>query len=442
MEVRLLGPVEIVEGDRVIRVTAAKQRALLALLALQAGRVVPLETLVDRLWERPPASAAHAVGVYVSELRRQLGTRDLLRSRRPGYLIDLPVEAVDALSFERQYRTALASLHEGDLPRAVSELRKALALWGGPALADAREGALQMEAERLDEARLTAYEACLDAELQLGRIDTVLVEAERLFAEHPLRPQLVGTVMLARLGAGREADALAAYQEHRRRLDTELGLAPQASLRKLESAILKGDVSAPVRAARTPPASLPVQPTVFVGRKRELGELKGLLARGDVRLLTLTGPGGVGKTRLALQVAAEVAPSFEDGAAFVPLAPVRDPELVIVALAEALGVREQSGTDLASTVAVSLAARQLLLVLDNFEQVSAAAGEIASLLAGAPGVRVLVTSRMFLGVRGEQLYDLSPLALPSPSDDLQAIVGSDAVRLFERRGQAVDPEFA
>ncbi len=441
MEVRLLGPVELVEGDRVVRITAAKQRALLSLLALQAGRVVPVESIVERLWDQPPLTAVHAVGVYVSELRRRLPSRETLRSRKPGYLIDLPVEAVDALRFERLYRKALASLRAGELPTAVAELRDALALWAGPALADAREGSLRMEAERLDESRLAAYEACLDAELRLGRLDTVLVDAERLLAEHPLRPQLVRTVMLARFGLGRQAAALAAYHDHRRRLDSELGLAPDASLRALDTAILRGEMTAPPRAMRPIPKPLPVQPTTFVGREREVIEVGKLLAREDVRLLTLTGPGGVGKTRLALQVAASAADRVEDGVFFVSLAPVRDPELAVASLAETLGVREQAGKTLTATVARHLADRELLLVLDNFEQVSTAASEVATLLAAAPRLRVLVTSRTVLGLRGEHLYDLPPLGVPSLSDGLEAILNSDAVRLFERRAQAVDPKF-
>ncbi|HEV2591700.1 MAG TPA: BTAD domain-containing putative transcriptional regulator [Gaiellaceae bacterium] len=441
MEVRLLGPVELVEGDEVVRITAAKQRALLAVLALQPGRVVPLETIIERLWDEPPPSAAHAVGVYVSELRRQLPSRELLRSRRPGYLVDLPAEAVDALRFERLYRGALESLRRGNLASAVSMLRDALALWGGPAIADARSGPLQREAERLDESRLVAYETCLDAELQLGQVDAVLVDAESLLAKHPLRPQLVRTVMLARLATGRQASALAAYREHQRRLSAELGLAPEESLRALETAILRGELTAPSAAVLSPSAPLPAQLTIFVGRQRELREVERLVTREEVRLLTLTGPGGVGKTRLALQVAAAIADRLEDGVCFVALAAVRDAELAIALIAEKLGVREQTGTTLTVSVADHLAERELLLVLDNFEQVSAAASEVATLLAAAPRLRVLVTSRKVLGLRGEQLYDLPPLSVPSPSDGPEAILNSDAVRLFERRAQAIDPEF-
>lgn len=441
MEVRLLGHVELVDGDRVIRITAAKQRALLAILALRAGRVVSRETIIDHLWEQPPPSAAHAVGVYISELRRRFRPLDALRSRKPGYLIELPVEAVDALRFERLYEAALASLHTGERADAVVRLREALGLWTGPALADAREGSLRIEAERLDESRLTAHEACLEAELQLGRLDTVLVDAERLLAEHPLRPQLVRIVMLARFGAGRQAAALDAYRDHRRRLDAELGLAPDASLRELETAIIRGEVAPSPRLRRPLRKALPLQPTAFVGRARELNEVESLLGREDVRLLTLTGPGGVGKTRLALQVAASLADRVEDGATFVPLAALRDPWLVVASIAESLGIREQSGTTLTATVAAHLADRELLLVLDNFEQVSSAAGEVATLLAAAPRLRILVTSRTLLGLRGEQLYDVSPLGVPSQSDGLEAILGSDAVRLFERRARAADPEF-
>jgi DNA-binding SARP family transcriptional activator/DNA-binding CsgD family transcriptional regulator len=312
VELRLLGPVEVLDGGRAVAITASKQRAVLALLALQAGRVVPLDALVDRLWEDPPASASHAVRVYVSALRRGLPSGERLLQRHRGYLLDVAPEAVDAFRFERLARDARSALAAGAARHAVSQLQQALALWRGPALADAREGSLRLEAARLDEARLVAHEAYLEAQLRLGELDSVLTDVDRLLAEHPLRSQFVRTIMLARYRAGRQADALAAYRDYRLRLDAELGLAPDASLRELEAAILRDEVEpAPAgpasaggdaeRAALAIPAE-PPEPRLPVpaplGRDNEHEAVVAFLdavAEGPAALV-ISGEAGIGKT--------------------------------------------------------------------------------------------------------------------------------------------------
>ena len=189
MEVRLLGPVEVADDDRVVTIPARKQRALIAALALEAGRVVSTDRLVERLWEAPPASAAHAIQVYVSALRRKLGDGARLRRQAPGYVLDVPRDCVDALRFEGLVREGTRSLAADDPARAAPLLRVALALWRGPALADVLEAGLLLEAGRLDERRLEACEAWLDAELRLGGVDTVAEET--LFTVGPILTGLV-----------------------------------------------------------------------------------------------------------------------------------------------------------------------------------------------------------------------------------------------------------
>ncbi len=188
--------------------------------------------------------------------------------------------------------------------------------------------------------------------------------------------------------------------------------------------------------------ALPAPLTSFIGREREVAVVKALLLRDEVRLVTLTGPGGVGKTRLALQVAADAADAFPDGVAFVPLAAIREPDLVAPALAQALGVREAGGRPLTESLSASLRDRRMLLVLDNFEQVAEAAPLLTDLLRACPQLTVLVTSRGVLRVSGEHVVRVPPLALPDPAAPAGELGRAEAVRLFAERATAADAGFA
>jgi predicted ATPase/DNA-binding SARP family transcriptional activator len=437
VEVRLLGPVEIAEGDRTVTIAARKQRALLAALALQAGRVAPIEALVDRLWEVPPASAPHAIQVYASALRSKLPDGAKLRQRDPGYVLDIPRDSVDALRFEGLVRDGTRALGAGDAARAVTLLRVALALWRGPALADATDGSLHLEAERLEERRLEACEAWLDAELQTGGIDTAAAEAERLLADHPLRERLVRLVMLAHYGAGRQVEALDAFRAYRARLDEELGLLPSGELRDLEAAILRHDV-----APSTPsPLAEPRRATGgrLIGRTRELTEIASRLVDARGAFVTLAGPGGIGKTTLALAVADELGGAYSGGAIVVRLAEIDDPVLVMPTVATLVGAAP-SDENPGDGIAKRLETAPALVVLDNAEHLPEAAPAIAELAARSRTSAFLVTSRTPLHVASERLVRIAPLAVPGADADAADCLDApaDALLLERARERGID----
>jgi predicted ATPase/DNA-binding SARP family transcriptional activator len=436
-EFRVLGPLEVTRAGESVALGGLRQRALLALLLLSANEVVPRERIVDALWgERPPSTAQNAIQVGVHGLRGALG-RERLRTVGAGYVLDVGEEELDLRRFERLLEGARSA---GDPRTAGAALARALDLWRGPALADLRDAPFAAaEAERLEELRLQALEGRLGAELELGAGAELVPELTKLVAEHPYREVLHGRLMLALYRAGRQAEALEAYARARRLLVEELGVEPSPDLQELERRILRQDASlAPARAV--PATNLPTPPTPLVGRELELAAVTALLGREEVRLLTLTGSGGTGKTRLALAVAHDLVPAFRDGVWFVPLAPVADPALVEPTLAAALGLEESGADSLTGILREHLGVRRALVVLDNFEHVAAAAPLVAGLLAAAPGLKLLVTSRAPLRVSGEHDYPVPPLSLPVPgaTDPLE----SEAVALFVERARAVRPEFS
>src|SRR5581483_6641662 len=298
------------------------------------------------------------------------------------------------------------------------------------------------EAERLEELRLTALELRYDAELACGRHDAVVAELEALTAEHPYRERFLHQRVLALYRCGRQAEALEVYRDARRVLADELGLEPGPALQELERAILRQEPSleapaAPTRSTRP----LPVPATPLVGRRLELAAVAALFRDEGARLVTLTGTGGTGKTRLALAVAASLEPELRDGALFVSLAPVTDPELLVDTIAEALDVREGTTRSLAEGVTEHLRDRRMLLVLDNFEQLLAAAPFVADLLAAAPRLWILATSRAQLRLAAEREYPVPPFDTPDADVPFEALVKADALRLYAARAQAVEPAF-
>ena len=305
VEFRLLGPLEAAVDGVPVMLGPPQQRALLALLLLNANEVVSRDRIVDELWgERPPTTAGKLVQVYVSALRKQLDPgRDLLVTRSPGYVLRVEPDAVDLRRFERLLDEGRAALAAGSPVTASERFREALALWRGPALADlAFAPFAQAEIARLDELRLDGVCDRIEADLALGR-GGVVTELEALVAEHPLRERLRGQLMLALYRSGRQADALAAYQDARRALVDELGIEPGRELRALEQAILRQDPSLDVGPAaepeRTPAGS------GFVGRARELATLDAALddaLAGNGRLALVAGEPGIGKSRLAEEV--------------------------------------------------------------------------------------------------------------------------------------------
>ncbi len=428
MHIGLLGELELADNEgHEVAVAGAKLRALLAVLALHVGRVVPTEHLIEALWgEDPPAAVRNGLQGLVSKLRRVLGAPELVVMRGGGYALDLPPDAIDVGRFERAAVEGRALAASGDLDRAVDVLARADALWRGDPLADFGYDDFAVAAiTRLSESRLVLLEERLDLELRLGRHQRVIAQLEEIVAIHPLREGSRVLLMLALYRAGRQSDALRAAHEGRQRLVDDLGLEPGPELRRLESAILTHDPSLSLATPFSPVleggmASRPKIPsslTPLVGRASELRELQELFARQ--RFVTLVGPGGVGKTRLALEVGRAAAEGLTFGGCLVELAPIGDPAGVTAAIAAALGLPEPN------RLIEMIGERDLVLVLDNCEHVIVAAARVAeSLLGQCPGLRLLATSREGLRVGGETIWPVPPLR------------PEEAVRLFLARAQA------
>ncbi len=427
----LLGPLSVTLDGAPIALGGQKRRALLAVLLLDANHVVSRDRLIDALWgEDPPDTARNTIQVYVSQLRKLL-PEGVLETAAPGYRLVVEPEAVDLFEFMRLSEEGRTALGAGDAPGAADALEAALALWRGAPLADfAWEPFAQTEIVRLEELRLAALEDRIEADLSLGRHGQLIAELERLVAEHPLRERLRGQLMLALYRSGRQADALAVYQRARRTMVDELGIEPGESLRRLERSILAHDPSlnAP-QAGATSPRRVPTPPTPLLGRERELAALADLVRNEDTRLVTLTGTGGIGKTRLALELVRRLAPEFHNGSAVATIATLRDPALVTRAILEALEIPEV-GRDPEEELIRVLKDSELLLLVDNFEQVLPAARNIARLLEAAPALKLIVTSRAPLHVAAEREFPVPPLA------------EDEAAELFIARAQAANPDFA
>jgi predicted ATPase/DNA-binding SARP family transcriptional activator len=426
LEFRLLGPVEVSAAGRPLDLGGSKQRSVLALLLLRANELVPAERLIDHLWgESAPATAANTLQVHVSQLRKALGAPEALETQAGGYVLRVAADHLDLDRFERLVGEAR---REESAERRAAKLRQAGALWRGEPLADLRdEPWAQAEIRRLEELRLVALEDRLDADLASGRAAELVAELETLVAQHPLRERLRGQLMLALYRAGRQAEALEEYQRARGTFVDELGIDPSPELQRLEKAILTQDASVAAPAAHRPRVELPTPPTPLVGREREVEDACALLRREDVRLVTLTGPGGIGKTRLALEIARRFADEEEE-VVFVGLAAIGDVASVAPTMAKALGVSE-AGAAVEDSLEQALRQHAPLVVLDNLEQLLDAGTLLARLLAAAPRLKLLVTSRAVLHLSGEHEYPVPPLG------------AEHAVALFVQRAQAARRAF-
>ncbi|MGI8329131.1 BTAD domain-containing putative transcriptional regulator [Actinomadura scrupuli] len=453
----ILGAMEVRHTDGgLVSVGGPRVRSLLALLLLNAGRMVTAETLIDGLYgERPPEGAANALQSQVSRLRRGLrdaaGGGDLVELAPAGYRLAIDPHDVDVHRFERLAEEGRHALAAGDHVQAAGLLREALALWRGPALADVADAPFaETQAVRLEELRLAAIEDRVEAELALGehRARALVAELQGLTAAHPLRERLRAQLMLALYASGRQAEALAVYQDAKRMLADELGADPSPELSAAHLAVLRAEPTPlPAPPARTPAprwSGPPAQLTSFVGREDELARIGKQLATS--RLVTLLGPGGAGKTRLAIEASA----GADAEVCFVDLAPVTDGAEVPQAMLAALGLREGGllpsapgpPPDPTDRLVAALTDRRALVILDNCEHVVADAARLAHRLLGAcPELRVLATSREALGITGESLHPVPPLALPAPGTAPLEALGYPAVRLFADRAAAVRPDF-
>ncbi|WP_031159676.1 AfsR/SARP family transcriptional regulator [Streptosporangium roseum] len=483
MTFAILGPLEIRRRGETAEITGQRLRTLLGLLLLDAGRVVPVDRLIEGVWEdRPPNAVGNALQALISRLRTALADqRGLVEADAAGYRLAVAPDRVDAHRFTRLAAEGRAALAAGAPADAATALHAALALWRGPVLADlAGNDTVAAAITGLDTLRLAALEDRVEADLLLGRQSEVAAELPGLIAAHPLRERFRGQLMRALYGSGRHVEALASYEEARAVFAGELGVDPSPELAGLHLSMLRrewAENSAPRReragnGLRPPPpgwdgrglpasaeaprrGNLPARLTSFVGRERDVARTAELLA--GHRLVTLLGPGGAGKTRLSIESAEAVAGRMPDGVWLVELAPVAEPSEVPQAVFSALELRDPpppassatpgaiplpAARDPLSRLVSGLAGKRLLIVLDNCEHVVEAAAALADrVLASCPGVRVLVTSREPLGITGEMSRPVPPLGLPPGDGDPGAALGYPAVRLFAERAAAVRPGY-
>jgi predicted ATPase/DNA-binding SARP family transcriptional activator len=469
----VLGTFRVERDGQQVDLGPRLQRTLLAILLVDAGHVVPVDRLIDLLWrDGPPAAAIASVQAYVSQLRRVLEPGRLPRApatvlvtQEPGYVLRVDDQQVDALRFQAMARQAHNDLASGQPAAAAARLDDALALWRGEPLAEfAAEPWAVPAVTRLTETYDLAAEDRVGAWLALGRPAEAATELEAMVAARPLRERRWEQLIVATYRSGRQADALRAYQRCRTVLAGELGLEPGPELRRLEAAVLAqdpalewqppapppgrppddlaaGPPAGPPPAPGTPggpafPNNLPAQLAAFVGRERELAEIRELVRAS--RLVTLTGAGGSGKTRLSLQVAAQLPGGSADGAWLVELAAVSGEEAVAPAICEVLGTAIQPGRPALDALLDALAPQDILIVLDNCEHLIGACAKSAyAILRHCPRVRLVATSREPLGISGEAVYRVPPLSLPGPGEaGLPTAVSSDAVALFADRAQA------
>jgi len=433
----VLGELRVIARSEIILSRPAHRR-LLSLLLLEADRGVETDVLIDRFWgEEPPETAKAALQTYVSQLRRLLGER-MIVTLDSRYRLDLRGHHLDSQVFVALGSAARTALSAGAWQEVLIHAERALALWRGPPFEElqADEFALP-EIARLEELRIALVEMRAEALLTLVRTEDALPDLVRFVIEYPLRERLREHLMVARARLGRVSEALETYQDLRRTLG-EMGLEPAPALRELEERILQED---PVLVPSRVRNNLPQRLTNFIGRSVELDQVQEAL--GASRMVTLTGVGGTGKTRLAIEVAQRVLTEHPDGVYLVSFAALSDPGLVATDVAEVMGLRvERASAE--DALRESLRNRRVLLVLDNCEHLLAACARLSEvLLQSGPGVSVFATSREALGVPGELTYAVPPLATPPLDDSSGAKIGEfDAMRLFADRAALVSRGFA
>ena len=437
MDFRILGTVGASDERGEADLGGRRHRILLACLLADAGSTVPTERLIEALWgEHEPATARQVLQVRMSELRKLLavaGSTARIVTRAPGYRLELNGDELDATRFEELAAAGRAALTGGDPNTAAERLRAALATWTGPALVELVDrGFAQADIARWEDSRMQVQEDLFSAELAAGRHAEAAAELHRLVLAQPLRERLREHLMLALYRGGRQSEALEVYREGETRLREELGIDPAVELQQLRDAILRQD---PALLPAVPPAAprhnLPVSLSSFVGRDRELAELEVLLASS--RLVTLTGVGGAGKSRLALEVAAAQLPGRLGGVWVIELAAVRDPDLVESTVAGVLGVAEHPQLSLREGIVERLRDTSALLVIDNGEHlVSSVAELVSALLRACPDLVVLCTSRERLAVAGEVVHVVTGLPVTPDADGGEP----EAVQLFRERATA------
>lgn len=442
MRVSLLGPVGVQADDGTpIGIGGVRLRMLIAKLALDAGWAVTPDSLVAGLWgAEPPGDAANALQSLVSRLRKALIDGSKLAFTAGGYALEINRRDVDVHRFEELAERGRRELTARQFADASTTLSEALALWRGEPLADVRDAPFaEAPAARLTSLRISATEDWFEAELALGRHGEILTDIEAASREHPLRERLAALQMRALHAVGRQADALGVYELVRRTLAEELGVDPSTELRDAHLGVLRDELPRPVARVEAPVDQLSARLTSFVGREQELARLTDSLTR--VRLVTVVGPGGAGKTRLAIEAANRHHLYRRGRMWFVALAGAHDATDVSSALLSELGARDARlpdnpsplghAADALDRIAEVLRGDEALLVLDNCEHVVGPTAELAhELVTRLPNLRIIATSREPLAITGEALCPLEPLDTP------------EAMRLFTERAVTVRPGFA
>ncbi|HEX4705506.1 MAG TPA: BTAD domain-containing putative transcriptional regulator [Pseudonocardiaceae bacterium] len=433
VEFLVLGPLAVTVGGEPARLGGPRPRALLGALLAQVGQAVSATNLIDQIWgDAPPATATAALQMHVSALRKVLGDR--LVTTPAGYLLDATVQDVDAGRFEATIAAARRQLTERPA-RAAADLAGALALWRGEPYTGVPAGSDVAAARlRLAELRLSALEDRFDAELTLGRHARIVAELGGLVVGYPVRERLAKLYLLALYRCGRIGDAQEFYRELCRRLDAELGLEPGGDIVALARAVDRRDPTL------DPPTTIPVPPSRFIGRRGALEQLANHL--GTTRLLTVTGPGGSGKTRLALELAKDTAIDHPDGVYVVELATSPPGSSVADRVATVLRVRARTDEPLAVTLVAQLHDCRALILLDNCEHLIDGCAKLAAeLLSHCAGLRILATSREPLGVTGERVWPLAGLGMPAEGDSPADAARTESVRLLADRGAAARAGF-
>ena len=438
--VRLLGPVEVIDGSGDLNpIGSALRRTVLALMALRAGEVVTADWLLEQAWGgEPPESGLRALRFHISRLRKELGGADGIIETRPGgYRLAVSADQVDVLAIEG---AAEAARRERDPNLAAEMYTEALAMWRGQPFADTAPcSTLDDEAGRLDALRLTIIEDRFRARLDAGGGRELVADLSRATSQQPLRESLWSMLIIAQYRAGLQADALRSYEQMRAMLVDTLGLDPSSELQDLQRRVLQhdpslGEMAAGVRggsasAGQRSQGNLPISARPLIDSDDQVGRVRKQLH--DHRLITLTGTGGVGKSRLAVELGWSCLDEFNAGVWLVELAPVADPDAVDAAVASTLQIRAQPGATLVESIVDWFTGRELLLVVDNCEHLLDPIRRLINVvLARCPTVKVVATSREPLGAAGEHVH---PVNVLNPA--------GDGVALFLDRAVAADSSF-
>ena len=458
MPFRVLGPVEVVVGGRRLEMGIERRRAILAALLAARRQVVAATRLAEAVWgPEPPPSFEGTLRSHVSRLRGTLAQHAAgaaaVETEPGGYRLDIGAGGVDAERFADLVAEA-RRVGASDPAAAVAGYAEAEGLWRGAAFGDlADREIVRAEAVRLEALRASAATERVEAQLALGHHEAVIGELEAWVASEPLAEHVHGQLMRALYRSGRQADALAVYRRLQERLRDELGVDPSPPVQVLHEQMLRKDpeLEAPRQPRRTEDArpagggavaSVPAESLApLFGRDEDVGWVAGLLA--EARLVTLTGPGGVGKTRLAERVGEVAAERFDDGVVWVGLASVSDAGSVGAALLNALDVPQQVGGSVEETLVAAVGTRRLLVVLDCCEHVlGAVAALVATVLGGCTNAAVLATSREPLRLSGERVWRVPPLRVPGTDADTDEVAEAPAVALFCARAAAAESSFA